>query len=84
MACPGVEGSPLIGAPLAGPHPPRQALKKFYGAEAAVASGCNLVWLLDAESYAFRRFSFASDVFGRYVARPLLHIGAPRPEEAAM
>ena len=28
---------------------------------------CELLWLLDAESFALRRFSFARDVFGARV-----------------
>lgn len=59
-----------------------QALKKWYGAQDAIeAEGCATLWVLDSESYAFRPFSFEADVFGRYRARPALHVGAHRPRD---
>ena len=51
-----------------------QAIKKLYAAEAVASGhGCGLLWLVDSESFALRRFSFARDVFGSYLeARPTM------------
>lgn len=80
-------GSPRHGLAPCTPAPPLgyynfkrkyQILKKFYGAQHAYrVGGCGLLWLIDSESFAFRPFSFADDVFGRYAAQPTIFLGGP-------
>lgn len=56
-----------------------QALKKLYAAEAMTRRGCKLIWVMDSESMALSRFSFAQ-IFEDYVRRPHLHVsGGPAP-----
>ena len=85
-------GSPLHGPPTCKPDAPwghynfkrkYQALKKWYGAQHAYRRAhCSLIWVMDSDSVAFRRFSFA-DVFGRYLARPSIFLGGPTSPRAS-
>lgn len=56
-----------------------QAIKKLYAAESMAQQGCELIWVMDSESFALSRFSFAQ-IFGDYIQQPRLHVsGGPAP-----
>lgn len=53
-----------------------QVLKKLYGSQHLHSLGCSLIWVIDSESFAFRRFAF-TDIFTRYARRPTVFLGGP-------